>query len=376
MRIAIDARAFSWTGVGRYIRNLLVGLSSIPTKDKYVVLIGKQDIAAFHAFKKDVLSNRFQEHIVTSDYYSLSEQTLFLRQLQSVKADLFHFTHFNVPIGFRKPFVVTIHDVTRFIYPGQQRQSLVQQVAYEYVFQQAVKRAQVVISVCETTEQELRDLPLARTRPIKVVHEGVDDSFRQTIPDVQRSDVRSFLRLNGPYILYVGVWMNHKNLHRLLIAFKEVLKQFPDLKLVITGDIAPGYVDLYALVTKLHLKESVILPGFVPQALLPALYAEAKCFIYPSLYEGFGLPPLEAAACGTPVVTSLVSTMPEIMGDAAVYVNPESVDDIARGIILVMQDSYLQQTLKEKGIERVKQFSWKTCAQKTVQIYQEALNIT
>lgn len=376
MRIAIDARAFSWTGVGRYIRNLLTELASVSSTHEYIVLIGDKDREQFAQFKNKMLNGRFTQHTVTSDYYSVKEQTVFLQQLLLTEADLFHFTHFNVPIGFTRPYVVTIHDITRFIYPGQQRQSLFQQIAYEYTFLKAVTHARTIICVCNTTREELMQLPLYISAPIQVIHEGVDTTFTQTVVDKQRESVRTLLKYSGMYLLYVGVWMNHKNLDRLLLAFKEVLRESPQLKLVITGDMASGYVDIQQSVNQYGLSQNVILPGFVPHQLLPALYAEATCFVYPSLYEGFGLPPLEAAACGTPVVTSLASTMPEIMGDGAMYVNPESIQDIARGISHVIHNEHVRKRLRAAGLERVKAFSWKACAKATAEIYHQSLQNT
>ncbi|MFH1354127.1 MAG: glycosyltransferase family 1 protein [bacterium] len=362
MRIVIDARAYSWAGVGRYIRNLLKQLGQLQSGHRFVVLLGKQDIPKF---KKDVGERRkdfFDIQEVEASYYSWQEQTTFLWQLRAIKADLYHFTHFNVPLFFNQPYLVTIHDVTRFIFPGQRQQGLVHQIAYEQVFKHAVEKARGVICVSETTKRDLKNLPLKLPNVVETIYEGVEKSFTPDIRRKHRQRVRLVLGTQDPYLLYVGVWMNHKNLPRLLAAYKLLLKKRPNLKLVLTGRARMGDVDVLNIAKKLKLdSDKIIYPGFVPQKLLPALYAEAACLVLPSLYEGFGLPALEAMACGIPVVASNVSSLPEILGQGAEYVNPEYTPGIAAGI--------------ERALGRINQcnqtrrFSWERCAFETLSVY-------
>lgn len=374
MRIAIDARALTWTGIGRYIRNLLIGLARLDRRHEYTALVGAPDRAAFATLKQEHLDERFTAQVVEPSYYSWREQIVLPWQLASVEADLFHFTHFNRPLLFHRPAVVTIHDTTRFIFPGEQRQGLLQQLAYEVVFARAVGSARGIICVSETTRQELTGLPLQLpSRPI-VIPEGIEARFFANAAPLASQKVRMLIGTTDPYLLFVGVWMSHKNLSRLLAAFADVLPTHPQLKLVLTGKPKPGYDNILERVRKLGIEASVIFAGFVPEELLPALYAEAACFVFPSLYEGFGLPPLEAAACGTPVITSNVSSLPEVMLDAAYYVNPEYIPGITAAIREVLENQDLRTRLITAGRKRADQCTWEKAAQEHVALYETALN--
>jgi glycosyltransferase involved in cell wall biosynthesis len=369
MHIVIDARAIYWTGIGRYTQNLLREINRIDSQHEFSLLVPRERVTAIG--KQLALPlNKFHLVPVESSYYSWREQTVFLRQLHSIKADLWHFTHFNVPLFFQRPYVVTIHDVTRFIFPGQKRQRLLQQIAYELVLARAAARAKAVICVSQSTKRELKELPLALAHRLAVIYEGVDEEFYQSISGASRQKVRMLLETTDPYLLYVGVWMSHKNLRRLLAAFQIVKAKHQDLKLVITGKPVPGYSNVMEYAQQLGIMDEVILPGFVSPELLPALYAEAACFTFPSLHEGFGLPPLEAAACGTPVITSNVTSLPEVMGRAAEFCNPEYMTGLVLAIDRVLSNQARRQALIKLGRQRAKQFSWAQCARQTLELYE------
>lgn len=360
MRVVIDARAIAWTGVGRYIRNLAGELNKLSSAHEFILAVAETDIKP---------GPGWPQVVVDGSYYSWREQLVLGRKLRQIKADLWHFPHFNVPAWFDRPYVVTIHDTTRFFFPGQRRQGWWQQIMYEQVFARAVRRARAVITVSYATAQELRDLPLALP-PIKVISEAVADSLLQPATGEQRVRLRQQFKLNDPYLLFVGVWMSHKNIERLLQAFRLVRQHYPKLQLVITGQPRAGYVDVSRLAYRVGVAEAVHLPGVVKETQLSALYAEAEAFVFPSLYEGFGLPPLEAAAQGVPVIASLVSSVPEVMGSAAAYVNPESVDSMARGIRRVLDDTSYRRELVRRGRIQVERFSWGAAARQTLQVYE------
>lgn len=362
MRIAIDARAYSWAGIGRYIRNILLHLAQVSHPHDILVLLNEKDAQAY--------DGPFQKILVDGSYYSWREQVVGWRQLERVEADLWHFTHFNVPWLFGRPYVVTIHDVTRFIFPGQKRQRLMQQVAYEALFARTVQRARHLITVSESTARSLAALPISDPAPHTTIYEGVEEKFFTPVTELQKTKVRILLGGSAPYLLSVGVWMSHKNLERLMHAYALVRRQYPSLHAVMTGRPVPGYANMIEVARQLRIDDTVVFPGFVADELMPALYAQATCFVLPSLYEGFSLPILEAAACGTPVVTSNVASTRELLQGAAELVNPESVASIAEGIINVVESKKCREKWQAAGRARAAKFRWPAAVQQHVSIYE------
>lgn len=375
MRIAIDARAHSWAGVGRYVRNLIASLSRLDTDNQYLILLAKEDLKCFAQAAANFPSRNFQPIAVESSYYSWREQIIFWQQLNNISVDLFHFPNFNLPLLFNRPYVVTVHDITRFVFPGQVQTSLAKQVIYEIVFKKAVEHAQAIICVSDATKNDLMSLPLKLPKSLTTIYEGVEERFWHDITEHERRLIRLQLGTNDPYLLYVGVWMNHKNIPRLLAAYSLALKKYPSLKLVLTGRPQPGYVPVDQETRRLGLSsDQVLFMDHVNDQLLPALYQEAAALLFPSLYEGFGLPALEAFAGGTPVITSNVTSLPEITRGAAVYVNPESIPDIADAINLVISDQDVRLKLAGHGRQISRSFRWETCARQTLTQYKQAMS--
>ena len=370
MRIGIDARALGWAGLGRYSRNLLKNLvKQTPSEVEFVVFAPKAYGREFSEMKQV----KFVP--VTASYYSLREQTLFLSSLMRENLDLMHFLHFNAPIFYKRPSVVTIHDLTRFFFPAQKHKGRMHQLAYEIVFRSAIKNSSKIITVSEHTRTDLvRYFPKATDKTV-MIHEGVDTTMflNNRNGESYQSEKLDRWGIKKPYLLFVGVWMTHKNLPRLLQAFKKVKEGGFDGQLVITGKGQAHHVDVNALVKGEGMGDSVILPGKVADEDLPMLFQNAELFIMPSLYEGFGLPALEALACGTPVVASSVSSLPEILGESAVYFDPYSVDDMAEKITSLINDKQKQSELISLGNTQIQKFSWEKCAEETLGVYQSVL---
>jgi glycosyltransferase involved in cell wall biosynthesis len=215
-------------------------------------------------------------------------------------------------------------------------------------------------------------------KKISVVYNAIDQRFTQGhATDADREMIAERYQVNYPFILYAGNITEHKNVGRIIEAFSALKvdlakeNRFPDLKLIIIGDELSKHPDLRRTVIKSAVQNEVRFLGFVPIDVLRIFYDAAKVFVFPSLYEGFGFPPLEAMAHGTPVVTSNVSSLPEVVGNAAVLVNPENVFEITRAVHRVLVDPSLRERMKERGYEQVKKFSWTESARCTLEVYRQ-----
>jgi glycosyltransferase involved in cell wall biosynthesis len=209
---------------------------------------------------------------------------------------------------------------------------------------------------------------------VDVVYCGIDAAFRPLTED-QVAAFRSERSLPQRFILFVGTIEPRKNVARLIEAFADLRSAISDLRLVIGGAKGWFYEDVFARVEELGLEDEVLFPGYLPASELPLWYNAAELFVYPSLYEGFGLPPLEAMACGTPVVTANTSSLPEVVGDAGLAVDPLDIEGLAEAMKQVLGDDSLQQEMKVRGLRRARGFSWAKTAQETVQVYRQVMEL-
>ena len=266
--------------------------------------------------------------------------------------------------------VVTIHDAIPYVYP--QTSTRLDWLIYHVWLPLAVRQADAVITVSEQSRKDiLTHLPVLPERVV-VVSEAADRRFHPMEP----AEVAPILRtydVQQPYILYVGALESRKNLPRLLEAYALLREWSPQWRLVIVGARKWKFSPIFDAVQRLGLETHVTFTGYVEDEHLPALYAGADLFAFPSLYEGFGLPVLEAMACGTPVVTSNASSLPEVAGDAALLVDPYDVEQIAQAMWLVLSQPALAAALREKGLARAAQFSWERTARETIAVYERVL---
>lgn len=389
MRIGIDCRMFqsSFTGIGRYTFELVKTLqrlsaqaqtkaqsqSELAAKNEYILFLNEPEFSSFTPSEPN-----FKKVLVDAPHYSLKEQTKFLKILNFENLDLMHFTHFNAPIRYKKPFITTIHDLTHNLFPGRKMKSFPYRLAYKAVIKNAVKKAARVIAVSNNTKNDLIKILKVPEEKIEVIYEGTNEEFH-LFSDTEREKFTEILKdkygVTPPFLLYTGVHRYHKNLVRLIEAFKILKENHPlgsnhDLKLVITGRADPLYPEVEEEVTKQNLQDSVIFTGLVNEDELIALYNLANIYVFPSLYEGFGLPILEAFACGTPVVASNISSLPEVAGEGnAVFFNPYDPKDMADKIGKVLSDIKLAGDLIRKGSERLKFFSWEKMAEEILKVY-------
>ena len=366
MRIAIDARKLYDFGIGTYIRNLLRGLAKIDQTTDYVLFSRPQD-ASFAA----TLGENFRSVPERAGRYSVAEQISIPLAVKRQQVNLFHAPHYVLPLCTPGRTVVTIHDCIHLTFPDYQQNRL----AYAYARASLSIAAQKSDRIFTVSEQSKGDiLRFFKVPPEKVVvtPNAIEDRFAVPPSRDFVQQIRERYQLSQSYILYVGNIKPHKNLERLIEAFHYVRTQGrSEMELVIVGDEISKLQALRRAIHKYDLHRWVRFHGHVSDDTLAVFYRLASVFVFPSLYEGFGLPPLEAMASGTPVVTSNVSSLPEVVGDAAVLVDPYSAQAIADGILKVLHSSHLRDSLREKGLARVKQFSWEQSAARVREVYGE-----
>ena len=355
MKIAIDARKWRDYGIGTYVRNLVRHLAHLDRETTYFLLCDRSDEAVL----RDLAAN-FVPVVDDSTGYGVREHLSIPRKLQQRAVDLFHSPHYVLPLLCRRKSVVTIHDCIHLLFP----EYLPTRLAYRYakfMMGSAVSRSRLVFTVSEASRRDiLQFYPEADPERIQVVPNAIDETLLADPGEEEMERVKERYQIRGRVVLYAGNIKPHKNLDRLIAAF-GLLKQrsgHEDVKLLIIGDEIAKYPSLRRRVEAAGVRQEVRFFGFVPEQTLAALYRLASVFAFPSLYEGFGLPPLEAMACGTPVVTSNMSSIPEVVGDAALLVDPYDVTSIADGLERVLGDAGLRQTLIARGHERVQAFSW------------------
>ncbi|MCM2256164.1 MAG: glycosyltransferase family 4 protein [Vicinamibacteria bacterium] len=372
MKIAIDARKWRDYGIGTYVRNLVRHLARIDAETTYLLFCAQSDEATL----RDLAAN-FEPVVDNSSGYGVREHLSIPWKLSRIGADLLHCPHYVLPLLAHTRSVVTIHDCIHLQFP----QYLPNRAYYAYarfMLGSAIERSALVLTVSEASKRDiLRFYPDTDPDHVVVVHNAIDPALLEA-PDPEETErVRERYQVRGRFVLYAGNVKPHKNLERLVQAFARIKARpgFDDLKLFLIGDDAGRFPSLRRAVEGLGVRQDVRFFGFVPDSTLAALYRMASVFAFPSLYEGFGLPPLEAMACGAPVVTSNVSSLPEVVGDAALQVDPYSVEAIADGLGRVLDDPALAADLVTRGRARAQQFSWARSVEATHRAYGRALGV-
>ena len=364
MRVAIDARKLHDFGIGTYIRNLLRHLARIDHDTEYVLLCGEADLGVAAQ-----LGPNFRGVLEPSPNYSIREQIHVPWVLRRERPDLYHAPHYVLPAAINCNSVVTIHDCIHLMFP----QYLPNRMAYAYARAQmwtAAHRSDCILTVSDASKRDILHLFNITPEKIVVVYNAIDAHFSVTPPPDAVTRVRERYQLDHRFVLYVGNIKPHKNLVRLIEAFSELRTgELEDVKLLIIGDEISKLPALRHAVHRHKLHKHVRFLGYVPDDQLAVLYRLAAVFIFPSLYEGFGLPPLEAMASGTPVVVSNVSSLPEVVGDAAVLVDPHDIDSIVDGLRSVLTNPARAEDMRRKGLERAREFSWERSVARTLEVY-------
>ncbi len=375
--IGIDARFYGpiGKGLGRYTQEIVDYLVKNDSEHQYVIFLNSHNFANFPADGK-----RIRKVLADVPWYSLAEQIALPRLIKQHQIDLMHFPHFNVPIFCPVNFIVTIHDLILTKYPTVRASTLspvlyqFKNLAYKLVISRAIRQAQKIITVSHFTKSDIVKHFGIKSDKVIVTYEGVATLSAKSDNSNDSKAHLSRLKVSKAYLLYVGNAYPHKNLERLLQVTRPLLKRH-NLQLVLVGKRDYFYqrlVNLTATWSKTD-RQQVVFAGFVSDDTLDLLYRQALAYVFPSLYEGFGLPPLEAMSKLCPVASSNRSSMPEILGSAAIYFDPEDNADLLKQLELLVTNTTLRQSLIKLGEERVKLYNWTTCAKSTLAVYQSVL---
>lgn len=365
MNIGIDARMFGHhtRGIGRYIQKIIEELETIDTENQYTVFLSPQSFNDFQPKNKN-----FKKVLVPWKWYSISEQLLFPFLIKKYKVDFMHFPHFNVPIFYNKPFIVTIHDLI-LLRSCQKRATTLgplkyyfKKFFYRFVISHAIKKSKKIIALTEFGKQDIINEFNTNSEKISIIFQGLTQE-KSNEPKID-TDLKLRYNINKPYVIYVGSAYPHKNL-KTIISAMDIVRETHDMQLVFVGKKDFFYQRQEQEFPRKYIRYT----NYIPDNELALLYKHAHCYAFPSHYEGFGLPPLEAMQNSCPVIAANSSCLPEILQNAALYINPDDSHDLAQKVIELQENQSLRQKLIQNGLELVPQYNWHTTAQQTFTVY-------
>jgi glycosyltransferase involved in cell wall biosynthesis len=365
MKIGIDARLVHYqrAGIGQYTQRLAQAMAAIDHDNSYSLLQSRKDGTPL------VGSPTFRRRSLWTPPHHRYEQWLLPLEIWPLRLDLLHCPDFIPPFRRPCPAVITVHDLAFLRFPGLLTE---ESRSYYGQIERAVESAEHIIAVSESTKSDLVALAGADARKITVVYEAAGPSF-QPADAAQIAAVRQRYGLQDDYILFVSTIEPRKNIPFLLEAYAQMRSTWSGAgdapRLVLAGKKGWLYDSVFVIMEQLGLSTSVVFTGGIPIEDLPALYSGALCFVLPSLYEGFGLPVLEAMSCGAPVIATNVSSLPEVAGDAALLVDPQDMLGLAMALQRLCQDEALRQDLIARGRAQAARFSWQRAARETIAIY-------
>ena len=380
MNIAIDVRRVRDFGVGTYIRNLLLALAAAGTSHRFHLICALADAPQFAH-----LPPNFEVVPYARGDASRLDHLDLPRLIRRLRTDVTHIPFHRVPLLLRKPYAVTIHDLSSLFYDDA---SGLLHAVRGFRLRRGLERAGGIIAVSGATQRDVINLVPEAAARVRLIYNAPDPLFLQRQGDTanggiakdaarERHRILERYQIRYPFLLYAGSIRPQKNIPRLIEAFAvarsglEHHGGFRDLRLIIIGDEISRHPDVRRAVIHSRVEHCVRFLGFIPFETLRIFHELATAFVFPSLYEGFGLPPLEAMASGTPVIASAVSSLPEVVGGAAMLVNPENVFDIARGITEVLLNDSLREELIVKGRKQAASFSWGRTAESVLKLYEE-----
>jgi glycosyltransferase involved in cell wall biosynthesis len=382
LRIAFDARRVRDFGFGTYIRNLLRALGALGVPHQFLLINHPEDRHEF-----DGLPANFERVDYLRKDTDLRDHLAFPWLIRRLKVDLTHIPLNQVPMLLPRPYVVTVHDLSALVYEKQESWRHELRVMG---MRRTLQRAARVIAVSESTRHDVVNILGIPAGKVQRIYGAADPRYarrelgadaRAAGPEARERERRRILeryQVNYPFLLYAGTIRPQKNIPRLIEAFALIKRElaeheiYHDLRLIIIGDEISRHPLVRQTVLQSRVEASVRFLGFIPINALRVFFEAAEAFVFPSLYEGFGLPPLEAMASGTPVICSKSTSLPEVVGDAAMVVSPDNVFDIARGIREVLLSPLLRSELIARGHRQAARFTWEETARQMNALYESA----
>ncbi|WP_294388380.1 glycosyltransferase family 1 protein [uncultured Clostridium sp.] len=368
MKFSIDARGinlYKGSGIGTYTENLLRELLNIDTKNNYSIFWTGEN---YENYKKDNSKIIF----TSKKHGTFYENYYYPNYIKENNIDMHHIPQNGIGLNelYTSPIVVTIHDLIPYILPETVGRGYLERFLRDMPL--IVRNSKVILTVSEYSKRDIiKFFPFVNEEKIFVTPLAANKSYKPLNKINCIEYIKNKYSIDSPFILYIGGFSTRKNVKELIIAFNKIQKSLKkDYKLVLCGSIRDEGVKLQNLCKELLIDDKIIFTGFVPDDELPLFYNAAEVFVYPSLYEGFGLPPLEAMSCATPVITSNLTSIPEVTNDCAILINPFDNDELASSILNLLNSKSLLQEYAEKGYNNSLNFTWQNTAINTLKAYE------
>lgn len=372
MRIAIDARGvnlYRGTGIGTYTDKLLLHLLNIDKENYYHLFWSGEN---YENYRK----NNSKIVMASKKYHKFFEQNYFPANIQLENIDIYHVPQNGIGLydQMNCKKIVTIHDLIPYSMPETVGKGYLTKFLRE--MPKIIECSSGIITVSKHSKETiLKFFPSTDPEKIHVTHLAADDQYKPLNKHICKAMLKSKFNINKPFMLYLGGFSHRKNIRILIEAFSIIYKELKvEHCLVIVGAARDEGTELLNFAKQLNIDDKIIFTGYVDEPILPYFYNGCELFVYPSLNEGFGLPPLEAMSCGTAVITSNVSSMPEVVGDGGLLVNPEKIEELCQSIIDVLNDNILKMDLSKRALKRAALFSWQNTADETIKIYKKIYN--
>lgn len=368
MRIAIDARGVNWysgTGIGTYTSQIIKHMLKDDIENSYLLYWWGENY-------KDFYKDNVSISIASKKHRKFFEEHFFPECLKNNCIDVYHVPQNGIGLPQKKScsYISTIHDLIPYIMPETVGKGYLKR--FITAMPQIVQNSDTIITVSEFSKKDIIRIFNVDDDKIKVTHLAAEDYFRPIDKEKSKYFLKNKYNIESDFILYVGGFSPRKNVRSILVAFSRIYQSLSkDYKVLILGSASDDHSYLMTLCESLNISDNVIFTGYVPYEDLPYFYNSCNVFVYPSLYEGFGLPPLEAMSCGIPVITSNIASIPEVVGDSALLINPFDTEELKIALEKVLENPALSEELSKLGYARSKLFNWEKTASETLKIYEE-----